>query len=280
MKKPVCSLLALVMTTLLLAAASAMNIQAVLGHSVTFRCPSNHSEPVEGLYVQKVINNKDEYINGFYKDNNMPWNEYHSRTKVNKMDLSMEMRNVSVSDEGQYKCIIFVSGAEKRKISMIILKVTAEYSSPTITSDCSEHRRGVSGTGMSCHLSCSAVGGYPQSNVIWTGLNPSLTNLFYNWSSAQNESKTWTINQTITYNCDQQTNVSCAVGGAVSHTVTICETESFPLRVIAAIVFVLVFVLLLIFVVVMKCYCGRQRARVHLDREGADIPLDSRASET
>uniref|UniRef100_A0A8C2JZI3 Ig-like domain-containing protein n=1 Tax=Cyprinus carpio TaxID=7962 RepID=A0A8C2JZI3_CYPCA len=161
------------------------------------------------LYVQKVTKDKDTYINGFYKDNNMPWNEYHSRTKVNKMDLSMEMRNVSVSDEGQYKCIIFVSGAEKRKISMIILKVTAEYSVPTITTNCT---RG-----------CSAVGGYPQSFIRWAGLNPSLTSIVYNESSADNESKTWTVNQTIVYNCDQPTNISCAIGGAVSDTITICE---------------------------------------------------------
>lgn len=103
------------------------------------------------------------------------------------------------------------------------LLFTAEYSAPTITPDCTEHRRGVSGTGMSCDLSCSAVGGYPQSTIRWTGLNPSLTNVIYNCSSAHNDSKTWTINQTVTYNCDQQTNVSCAIGGAVSHTITICK---------------------------------------------------------
>ncbi|XP_016390632.1 selection and upkeep of intraepithelial T-cells protein 4-like [Sinocyclocheilus rhinocerous] len=279
MKKPVCSLLALVVTTLLLAAASgvsdaAMNITAVLGHSVTFRCPSNHSRPVERLYIQRVIKDKEDmYINGFTNGREMPGKGYQSRTKVNAMDYSMEMRNISVGDEGSYICVfVFVDKAYKPEISEIILKVTAEYSVPTITPDCSEHRRGVSGTGMSCHLSCSAVGGYPQSTVRWAGLNPSLTNVFYNWSLAHNDSKTWTINQTIMYNCDQPANVSCAVGGAVSHTITICQTESFPLRVIAAIAFVVVFVLLLIFVVVMKCYFGRPPTSE--DRvEGADVPL-------
>ncbi|XP_052472851.1 cell adhesion molecule 2 isoform X2 [Carassius gibelio] len=275
---------ALVVTMLLLAAASgdsdaAMNIKAVLGHSVTFRCPSNHSEAVERLYIQKIINDKEKFINGFYKDRDMPWNEYQIRTKVNKMDLSMEMRNVSVSDEGLYKCYIFDIGVTNPKVSDIILEVTAEYSAPTITPDCTEHRRGVSGTGMSCDLSCSAVGGYPQSTIRWTGLNPSLTNVIYNWSSAHNDSKTWTINQTVTYNCDQQTNVSCAIGGAVSHTITICKTQSFPLKVIAAIAFVLVFALLLIFVVVMKCFCGRQHTPE--DQSGdVNVSLTLRASET
>uniref|UniRef100_A0A673KXK1 Ig-like domain-containing protein n=1 Tax=Sinocyclocheilus rhinocerous TaxID=307959 RepID=A0A673KXK1_9TELE len=219
------------------------NITAVLGHSVTFRCPSKHSTPVERLYIQRVKNDKvEEFINGFSRGIEMNvFSEYWDRTKVNETELSMEMRNISVSDEGLYKCVVFINN--KPEISNILLKVTAEYSVPTITKDCS--KLGDGGAGKSCQLSCSAVGGYPQSTVRWAGLNPNLTNVIYNMSSEDNESKTWTINQTIVYNCDQPTNTSCAVGGAVSHTISI------------SIVVVLVFVLLLIFVVVMKCCCRR-----------------------
>uniref|UniRef100_A0A8C1WQ40 Ig-like domain-containing protein n=1 Tax=Cyprinus carpio TaxID=7962 RepID=A0A8C1WQ40_CYPCA len=257
--------LALVVTLLLFTATSGdgdgdavENITAVLGHSVTFRCPSKHSTSVEGLYIQRVKNDKEEdFINGFYIGrvlNVLP--EYRDRTKVNVTELSMEMRNISVSDEGLYKCVVFINN--KAEISKILLKVTAEYSVPTITKDC--NKPGDGGAGKSCQLSCSAVGGYPQSTVRWTGLNQSLTNVIYNRSSADNESKTWTINQTIVHNCNQPTNISCAVGGSVSHTITICETESFPFVVIVAIAVVLVFVLLLVFVVVMKCcFRGPQR---------------------
>ncbi|XP_058654982.1 cell adhesion molecule 2-like isoform X2 [Onychostoma macrolepis] len=284
--KPVCSLLALVVTLLLLTATSGnskvpMNITAVLGHSVTFRCPSTHRDLVEGLYIQKVINDKDDlFINGFYKSRDMPVKPaYLRRTKVNKMELSMEMRNISVSDEGLYNCVAFDNKWEKTDISDILLKVTAEYSVPTITTDCSERKRGYGSAVQSCQLSCSAVGGYPQSTVRWVELNPSLTSIVYNWSSADNESKTWTINQTIMYNCDQPTNVSCAIGGTVSDTITICETESFPLVVITAIIIVLVFVLLLIFVVVIKCCC--RRPPTSEDQAGrVDILLDFSASET
>ncbi|XP_073674104.1 T-lymphocyte activation antigen CD80 isoform X1 [Garra rufa] len=261
--KPVCSLLALVVTTLLLSAASGhsnelMNITAALGDSVTFRCPRTYSSPVERLYIQKAINGKDDvFINGFFKGRHIQANpEYQNRTEVNEMELSMKMRNVSVSDEGLYKCVAFVDN--KAKISGILLDVTAEYSIPTVKKHCSEHNRSEGGAGTRCRLSCSAVGGYPQSTATWPGLNPSLTNVVYNWSSVDNDFKTWTVNQTIIFNCDQPTNVSCKIGGAVSHTITICGTETFPLRVIAAIAFVLVFVLLLIiFVVVMKCCCRR-----------------------
>uniref|UniRef100_A0A672SSD6 Ig-like domain-containing protein n=1 Tax=Sinocyclocheilus grahami TaxID=75366 RepID=A0A672SSD6_SINGR len=190
---------------------AAMNITAVLGHSVTFRCPSNHSKPVERLYIQRVIKDKEDmYINGFTNGREIPGKGYQSRTKVNTMDYSMEMRNISVGDEGSYICVfVFVDKAYKPEISEIFLKVTG------MPQD-ADNRVG-------CHLSCSAVGGYPQSTVRWAGLNPSLTNVFYNWSLAHNDSKTWTINQTIMYNCDQPTNVSCAVWGAVSHTITICK---------------------------------------------------------
>uniref|UniRef100_A0A672R3G7 Ig-like domain-containing protein n=1 Tax=Sinocyclocheilus grahami TaxID=75366 RepID=A0A672R3G7_SINGR len=231
------------------------NMTAVLGHSVTFRCPSKHSTPVERLYIQRVKNDKvEEFINGFSRGIEMNvFSEYWDRTKVDETELSMEMRNISVSDEGLYKCVVFINN--KPEISQILLKVTAEYSVPTITKDCS--KLGDGGAGKSCQLSCSAAGGYPQSTVRWVGLNPNLTNVIYNMSSEDNESKTWTINQTIMYNCVQPTNTSCAIGGALSHTISICETESFPLQVITAIVVVLVFVLLLIFVVVMKCCCRR-----------------------
>lgn len=219
--------MALVVTLLLLTATSGddavTNITAVLGHSVTFRCPSTHSSSVEGLYIQRVKNdNGEDFINGFYRTPVTVLPEYRDRTKVNKTDFSMEMRNISVSDEGLYKCVVFTN--KKPKISKTLLKVTAEYSVPTITADCSElEHEHDGGAGMSCQLNCSAVGGYPQSTVRWAGLNSSLTTIVYNGSSADNESKTWTISQTIVYSCDQPTNISCAIGGAVSDIINICE---------------------------------------------------------
>ncbi|XP_059369815.1 T-lymphocyte activation antigen CD80-like [Carassius carassius] len=227
--------LVLVVTLLLLTATSGdsdavENITAVLGHSVTFKCPSKRSTPVEGLYIQRVKNYKVEFVDGFYRSRLMDvLPEYRDRTKVNEMELSVEMRNISVSDEGLYQCVVLINN--KPEISEILLKVTAEYIIPTIMmTDCSElqlelelERDGAS-TGMSCQLNCSAAGGYPQSFVRWAGLNPSLTSIVYNGNSVDNESKTWTINQTIVYNCYQPTNISCAIGGAVSDKITICNS--------------------------------------------------------
>lgn len=273
--------LALVMTLVLGTAttddsAPPVNITAVLGHTATFTCPTTKIGIVPRLYIQRVVTkSRDVFINGFDDMRELDVSpEYLRRTKVNRTNLSMEMTNVSVSDEGLYKCVVFYGFSGLKNISQIYLKVTAKYSVPTIEKECSERKNGDGTAGKSCQLMCSSTGGYPQSAVKWAGLNLSRMSVVHNESSDDPSSKTWTINQTITYNCDHSTNVSCAVDGADSHTITICETESFPVKVIAAIVFVLVFVLLLLLVLmVMKHCCRRCQREDQADPENADVPL-------
>ncbi|XP_051717848.1 T-lymphocyte activation antigen CD80 isoform X2 [Ctenopharyngodon idella] len=278
--------LALVMTLVLVTATDddsgpPTNITAVLGDTTTFRCHiQKHGIPVTRLYIQRVLKDSQEiFINGFDSTRKLDASpEYQNRTKVNKTDLSMEMTNVSVSDEGLYKCVVFFSTVLK-EMPKIYLKVTANYSIPTMEKKCSKHGDGAAGK--SCQLSCSSVGGYPQSAVKWAGLNLSLINVIHNESSENPYSKTWTINQTIMYNCDQPTNVSCAVEGAVSPAFSICEKEPFSIKVMIAIVVVLVFVLLLILVLVLMNHYYRQQTSSSGGRaEYAIAQSDSRASET
>ncbi|XP_056098941.1 butyrophilin subfamily 1 member A1 isoform X2 [Rhinichthys klamathensis goyatoka] len=289
-----CSL-ALVMILVLVTATTdvsgpPVNITAVLGHTATFKCPWDSSFSATRLYIQRVVNggSSEIFINGFDSNKKSEMQLYSSpkylnRTKVNRTDLSMEMTDVSVSDEGLYKCYIFYGKVENPTVSKpipeIYLKVTAKYSVPTIEKECTERKSG--DAGKSCQLSCSSTGGYPQSAVKWAELNLSLISVIHNESSEDLSSKTWTVNQTITYNCDHPTNVSCAVDDAVSPTITICETESFSVKVIAAIVFVLVFVplLLLVLLVMKHCY-QRCRTEDQGDPENADVALALRASET
>ncbi|KAK7171392.1 hypothetical protein R3I93_003865 [Phoxinus phoxinus] len=249
-----------------------VNITAVVGHTATFKCPNQKSWIVTRLYIQK----HDEFINGFDKLKDLP-SKYLNRTTVNRTNLSMEMTNVTVLDEGLYKCIVFYkednpTTAPKKDISYIYLKVTGKYSVPTIEKECSERKNGDGTAGKSCRLSCSSTGGYPQSAVKWAELNLSLMSVVHNESSEDPSSKTWTVNQTIAYDCVHATNVSCAVDGAVSPIITICETESFSFEVIAAIVLVLVFVLLLLLVCMVIC-CRRRRTEDQGDPENADVPL-------
>lgn len=101
-----------------------VNITAVLGHTATFKCPNQKSGTVTRLYIQKVVDNSDDkFVNGFdlFKKLDVP-PEYQNRTKMNQTNLSMEMTNVSVSDEGLYKCVVFYHRVEP--FSVIYLKVT------------------------------------------------------------------------------------------------------------------------------------------------------------
>ncbi|XP_067307470.1 putative selection and upkeep of intraepithelial T-cells protein 1 homolog isoform X2 [Pseudorasbora parva] len=278
MKNPVCFLLALVMTLVLTTATPddngpPVNLTVDLGSTATIRCPvEKNGIPVTRLYIQKFdTDNIEIFINGFDKSKPLDEKvslEYQNRTKVNREDLSMEMTNVSVSDEGLYKCVVFFSNMEK-KMPQTYLKVRANYSVPTIERECSDHKQGADGK--ICQLKCSSVGGYPEDAVSWSGLNTSLIKAVYN-NSSQDHSKTWTINQTIIYTCDHPINVNCTVRREVSPTITICETEPFPVKVIIAIAVVVVFVLLFLLILMVMKYCF-QRSANRPERGYADLPL-------
>ncbi|XP_056330017.1 T-lymphocyte activation antigen CD80 [Danio aesculapii] len=195
-------------------------ISAVLGRSVTFRCTWNLSIPVYKLYIQKP-ELQPLFINGFDLDKELQVSpEYRDRTEVNKAELSMEMRNVTVSDEGPYECVVFSSTTSPDR-SKIYLMVTAEFSTPSVEAECGERNPE---KGRSCQMSCGAGGGYPRSDVIWAGLNQSMMIVLNDSSSEDSTYKTWSINQTIKYTCERPVHVSCEIGGAVSHTITICES--------------------------------------------------------
>lgn len=284
MENAACFLLALVVTVSATQGDGdkPKNISAVLGHSVTFRCTWKRSIPVYRLYIQRP-GPEVQFINGFDDKELQVSSEYKDRTKVNKAELSMEMRNIKISDEGKYECVVFYSKTvvNNPEISKINLKVTAEFGTPELKSECSENDGAKKGR--SCQLSCAAVGGYPLSDVGWAGLNQSRIRVLQNETAENSTSKTWSVNQTINYTCEHPINVSCDIGGSDSHTITICETESFPLKVIAAIVLVLVFVMLLILAFFMMLFCRRQAPqpyRADLQVDGAHIPLDDRAPET
>ncbi|XP_073778771.1 cluster of Differentiation 80/86 isoform X1 [Danio rerio] len=279
MENTACFLLALVVTLVPVSTTlgdnnKPKNISAVVGRSVTFRCPWNLSIPVYRLYIQK-LGNQPLFINGFNNGKKLPVSpEYQDRTEVNQAELSMEMTNIKLSDEGSYKCVVF-SSTSSRDIFQINLKVTAEFTTPELKSECSENDGAKKGR--SCQMSCSAAGGYPVSDVKWLGLNQSRIRVLQNETAENSTSKTWSVNQTINYTCEHPINVSCDIGGSDSHTITICEAESFPLKVIVAIVFVLVFVMLLVLAFFMMLFCRRQRPqpyRADHQVDGAHIPLD------
>ncbi|XP_057207876.1 T-lymphocyte activation antigen CD80 isoform X1 [Triplophysa rosa] len=237
----------------------ARNFTAVLGQSVTLRCPGTNS-PVR-LYIQKNNGGGAEFINGFdtVQELAIP-PQYKYRTTINRTELSMEMRNISVSDEGLYECVVFKTRETKKQFT-IYLTVTAKYNIPNVTATCNEPASGA----RSCRLSCWAAGGYPWGAVRWAELNLSLMNDLQNNSIQEQNFKTWTISESLSYHCNQPTNVSCSIGGATSNMTTVCQgkadDEKFSLD--AAVISAIAVLLLIVFIVpsvyiIRKC-CGRRR---------------------
>lgn len=280
MRTSVCSLLLGILV--LLAARNGdgnavKNFTGVLGQNITLQCPRTKTIRVTRLYIQKEDKAKTEFINGFDIERPLTvGHQYKGRTSVNQKDLSMEMTNLSFSDEGFYKCIVFYSPTNREEFTLH-LKVTAEYNVPNLTVEkCDEHNP-VTGE-KRCTLTCSSTGGYPQSKVTWPELNLSLISYVHNNSFQDPTSKTWSITQTISYPCNKPTNISCSVDTSVSNIVSICvngpDDEKFPLD--AAVISAIVVVLLIIFILLAVYIIKRWRARRRLPPDDPDLglPLD------
>ncbi|XP_065136466.1 T-lymphocyte activation antigen CD80 isoform X1 [Paramisgurnus dabryanus] len=278
MRTSVCFLLLGILVLLAARNGNAVkNFTGVLGQNITLQCPRTKTTDVTRLYIQKGDGANPVFINGFYTGRELPVElKYKYRTFVNRKDLSMEMTNLSFSDEGLYKCIVFYTSQDREEFKLL-LKVTAEYNVPNLTVEkCDEHNP-VTGE-KRCTLTCSSTGGYPQSKVTWPELNLSLISYVHNNSFQDPTSKTWTIIQTISYPCNKPTNISCSVDTSVSNIVSICvngpDDEKFPLD--AAVISAIVVVLLIIFILLAVYIIKRWRARRRLPPDDPDLglPLD------
>nr|XP_055053491.1 butyrophilin subfamily 2 member A2 isoform X2 [Misgurnus anguillicaudatus] len=278
MRTSVCSLLLGILV--LLAARNGdgnavKTFTGVLGQNVTLQCPKTRTIPPTRLYIQKEDGTNPVFINGFAERRLSVDDKYINRTFVNRTDLSMEMTNLSFSDEGLYSCIVFYTSPDKEEFTFH-LKVTAEYNVPNLTANCNEPNP-VTG-GKKCELfilNCSSTGGYPQSKVEWPGLNSSLISYVQNKSFQDPTSKTWTIIQTISYPCNKPTNISCSVDTSVSSIVSICETgdkdKKFPLD--AVVISAIVVTLLIIFISSAVYIIKRWRPRRRLPPDDPDLGL-------
>ncbi|XP_065136471.1 T-lymphocyte activation antigen CD80 isoform X2 [Paramisgurnus dabryanus] len=275
MRTSVCFLLLGILVLLAARNGNAVkNFTGVLGQNITLQCPRTKTTDVTRLYIQKGDGANPVFINGFYTGRELPVElKYKYRTFVNRKDLSMEMTNLSFSDEGLYKCIVFYTSQDREEFKLL-LKVTAEYNVPNLTVEkCDEHNP-VTGE-KRCTLTCSSTGGYPQSKVTWPELNLSLISYVHNNSFQDPTSKTWTIIQTISYPCNKPTNISCSVDTSVSNIVSICvngpDDEKFPLD--AAVISAIVVVLLIIFILLAVYIIKRWRARRRLPPDDPDLGL-------
>ncbi|XP_026799346.1 T-lymphocyte activation antigen CD80 isoform X3 [Pangasianodon hypophthalmus] len=250
------------------------HVQGFVGGSAHLFCVLERTydvlKKVNGLYFQKTARDGTEtFINGFYTREVKVLPEYKNRTIINKEDLSMEMSELSLADEGEYTCIPFVSG-EPRNQTKFHLTVTANYSVPIIT---------VQGCGSgpashNCVIECSSSGGFPLSNVTWSAVGNEMSSLLRDEGEPvfmqDNRSHLWNVSHTVTLNCSQELKITCSVGGVMSPAVTVClpaRTRDMIVPIIACAVLLLVSIAISVIVICTRCRRTQTSAEHSTDAE-------------
>ncbi|KAK3531401.1 hypothetical protein QTP70_018190 [Hemibagrus guttatus] len=225
-------------------------VQGIVGKSVHMRCVLDHTHSIDRVYFQKTNSNGTEiFVNGFYSKTLPVSDEYINRTIVNKTELSMEMLNLSLDDEGEYICIPFSNNANLKNQTKFYLTVTATYSIPNI----SVQGCGIDSGAYNCVITCSSSGGFPQSNVTWHVAGVNLRSLLRDEGelvlTQDKQSGLWSALQYIMLNCSQQLNITCSVGGVVSQAISLCSpVKSTDITAVACAVLLLVFFVIVVII--------------------------------
>ncbi|XP_066535364.1 T-lymphocyte activation antigen CD80 isoform X2 [Hoplias malabaricus] len=239
-----------------------LDLRGTVGGRVTMTCLMEEQKP-SGIFFQKKNVSTGEYttfVNGFYTEpveNNL-LEQYKKRTSANRVQHSMDMWDLVVSDEGEYICLLMYSSKTIRA-RVFNLTLTANYSVPTVTKlKCSNHDNG---TG-DCEVSCWSAGGYPRENMVWTVSegSDSFWQTVKNSSSEDKQTGLWNISQTVRISCTQSINYSCSVGGAVSvsHTICIKPGSEHTVEITVAVVLLFIFISILAFFGIKKL-CRRHQ---------------------
>ncbi|XP_053362696.1 T-lymphocyte activation antigen CD80-like isoform X2 [Clarias gariepinus] len=236
--------------------AAGHNLQGIVGGSVRIRCGLDPFSGFNGLYFQKKSSEGQEiFINGYYDRPLTVLPEYINRTFFNKTDLSMEMTNLTLSDEGDYLCIFICNGANCKE-TKFYLTVTANYSVPVL-----EVQGCRSGPGAhNCAISCSSSGGHPPSSVTWGVIGNKTSSPITDKEESviiqDVNSSLWNVSQTVRLNCSHPLNITCSVGGVVSHAVSVCQdpdTQDKHVVVVCAVaVLLLILTIIIIFVIMSR----------------------------
>ncbi|XP_066564864.1 CD276 antigen isoform X2 [Amia ocellicauda] len=94
---------------------------------------------------------------------------YRGRSSINESkladgDATLILKNLSVPDEGEYECLVFMK-SKMQKTVIVQLRVAAPFSQPSVSC---EHSSGHKpGEAKEFTLSCSSEGGYPKGQLLW-----------------------------------------------------------------------------------------------------------------
>ncbi|XP_058269114.1 T-lymphocyte activation antigen CD80 isoform X2 [Hemibagrus wyckioides] len=247
-------------------------VHGIVGKSVHMRCVLDHPHSIERVYFQKKNGSGTEiFVNGFYNR----WLDvspmYINRTIINKTEVSMELLNLSLDDEGEYSCIPFSYNANPTNTTKFYLTVTATYSIPNI----SVQGCGIDSGAYNCVITCSSSGGFPQSNVTWHMAGGNMRSLLRDEGELElaqdKQSRLWSVFKYVSLNCTQQVNITCSVGGVVSQAVSLCTpVNSIDITAVACIVLLLVSFIIII-IIGIKCRTTTNRTDPTTDAELATL---------
>ncbi|XP_063157113.1 butyrophilin subfamily 3 member A2-like isoform X2 [Candoia aspera] len=139
-----------------------------LGMEVILPCQIETSGPLTdtNINVQWILDKSFQKIEVKNYKAATEHKRYQGRTQLfdsefNKGNMSLLLRNISLSDQGKYTCII--SSQNWYDEAVVELLLTANGGNPTIT------LADYTGTGIG--LTCSSEGWYPRPQALWLGSN-------------------------------------------------------------------------------------------------------------
>ncbi|KAM6451960.1 putative selection and upkeep of intraepithelial T-cells protein 1 homolog isoform 2-T3 [Liasis olivaceus] len=111
---------------------------------------SNSSKPIDVIYYHRK-NKEEKELKNYGDRAELFYNE------LNRGNMSLKLRNISLSDQGKYTCVVTTETGFDEIVTE--LKVTANGDKPTITL--------VDYKGEGIGLTCSSEGWYPRPQALW-----------------------------------------------------------------------------------------------------------------
>ncbi|XP_056428740.1 CD276 antigen [Hyla sarda] len=173
-------------------------------------------------------------------------------------NMSLLLRNVSLSDEGTYTCFVNVGNSSSAAVS---LQVAAFYTKPTLHLEPSQSIEGLK-PGDQVTVTCHTYRGYPQAEILWQ--DGSGKNLTENVTTSQvaNEEGLFHVQSSIRVTLETNDTYTCLVYNPLLQAMTHASLSvtgqhlSFPL--VAVWVTIVLCACLLGLLVALACVCRKQ----------------------
>ncbi|XP_039569148.1 T-lymphocyte activation antigen CD80-like [Passer montanus] len=224
-------------------------VKSKVGEKVSLPCcheiPSSESLHKYRVYWQKNIT---DVVLAYSEGNKIFHHErYQNRTEMDPWNLTLWISPMEILDNGSYQCVVQRNSVLVCSES-VILFVTADFSTPNITTEVSAE---------SCELTemvitCSSHGGFPKPKI-----SGALNNVSMEWNASwvsESSFSPYSVTGKLVLNVTKDVNISCSVeysGFAKSSSLLLKKTNSCVVPpvppsynvIIASIIILIIFIL-------------------------------------